>query len=87
MKKMYRSSIWETTIKEVEGTVDTGSIIYFECYRRKQEPIQTECYKWHESKEQALESTKQYLLIKISEIEEKLSKAKKRLEDFENSHK
>ena len=37
---MYRSSIWETKIKEVEGVIGTRDIIYFEGVRRKQEHLQ-----------------------------------------------
>lgn len=85
MKTMYRSSFWTTEIKQVEGIVDTGSIIYFE-NGRQQEPIQTSCYKWHESKYDALQNIKENLLMRVLEAEKNLNLAKQRLEDFINTH-
>lgn len=66
---MYRSSIWETKIKEVEGVIGTRDIIYFEGGRRKQEPLQTDCYKWFESKEKASEATKENLVMRVLEAQ------------------
>ena len=84
---IYRSSIWETKIKEVEGVIGTRDIIYFEGVRRKQEHLQTDCYKWFESKEKASEATKENLVMRVLEAQKKLILAKQRLRDFKNSSK
>lgn len=54
---------------------------------RKQEPLQTDCYKWFESKEKASEATKENLVMRVLEAQKKLILAKQRLRDFKNSSK